>query len=197
MDSHDYHIRSLNNKADAGDGQGADKDLLSASIVKTRSIIEEHEITRTMADVHFNKILGLIESGKQQGASLQCGGERQWDTGYFVKPTVFSDVTDDMGIAKEESILKFKDIYEVIERANNTSYGLAAGVMTRDINNALKISQNLDAGSVWVNCYDVVKSQTPFGGFKKSGQGRELREYALHECTEIKTVTINFPEKYL
>ncbi|XP_052214728.1 aldehyde dehydrogenase, mitochondrial-like isoform X3 [Dreissena polymorpha] len=151
----------------------------------------------------FNKILGLIESGKQQGASLQCGGERQGDIGYFVKPTVFSDVTDDMRIAKEEifgpvqSILKFKDIDEVIERANNTSYGLAAGVMTRDINKALKISQNLDAGSVWVNCYDVVKSQTPFGGFKKSGQGRELREYALHECTEIKTVTINFPEKYL
>ncbi|KAH3809559.1 hypothetical protein DPMN_137932 [Dreissena polymorpha] len=151
----------------------------------------------------FNKILGLIESGKQQGASLQCGGERQGDIGYFVKPTVFSDVTDDMRIAKEEifgpvqSILKFKDIDEVIERANNTSYGLAAGVMTRDINKALKISQNLDAGSVWVNCYDVVKSQTPFGGFKKSGQGRELGEYALREYTEIKTVTINFPEKYL
>ncbi|XP_052281124.1 aldehyde dehydrogenase, cytosolic 2-like [Dreissena polymorpha] len=104
----------------------------------------------------FNKILGLIESGKQQGASLQCGGESQWDTGYFVKPTVFSDATDDMRIAKEEifgpvqSILKFKDIDEVIERANNTSYGLAAGVMTRDINKALKISQNLDIGSVWI-----------------------------------------------
>ncbi|KAH3809563.1 aldehyde dehydrogenase 1A1-like isoform X2 [Dreissena polymorpha] len=150
----------------------------------------------------LNKILGLIESGKKQGASLQCGGERHGDTGYFVKPTVFSDVTDDMRIAKEEifgpvqSILKFKDADEVLQRANNTSYGLAAGVMTRDISKALMMSQNLEAGSVWVNCYDIVKPQTPFGGFKMSGQRRELGEYALQEYTEVKTVTINFPDKY-
>lgn len=149
----------------------------------------------------FNRILGLIESGKTEGATLQCGGGRWGEEGYFIQPTVFSDVKDDMRIAREEifgpvqSIIKFSDIEDVIERANNTSYGLAAGVMTNDINKALRMSQNLDAGSVWVNCYDVLKANTPFGGFKQSGHGRELGEYALHEYTEVKTVTINFPGK--
>lgn len=149
----------------------------------------------------FKKILGYIESGKAEGAKLQYGGERHGDKGYFIKPTVFSEVKDDMRIAKEEifgpvqSIIKFKDMDDVIERANNTTYGLAAGVLTKDINRAMMMSQALEAGSVWVNCYDVVKPQTPFGGFKMSGIGREMSEYALHEYTEIKTVTINIPQK--
>ncbi|KAK3096188.1 hypothetical protein FSP39_024183 [Pinctada imbricata] len=142
----------------------------------------------------YDKILSYCESGKKEGATLQYGGEKAADKGFFVKPTVFSDVTDNMRIAKEEifgpvqCILKFKDIDEVIERANRTHYGLAAGVITKDINKALTIAQNLDAGSVWVNCYDMLTPQTPFGGFKQSGQGRELGEYALKEYTEVKTV---------
>lgn len=149
----------------------------------------------------FTKILGLIQSGKDEGATLQCGGERFGEKGFFIKPTVFSDVKDDMRIAKEEifgpvqSIIKFTDKEEVLERANNTTYGLAAGVMTQDIDKALFMSQNLEAGSVWINCYDILGPSTPFGGFKKSGMGRELGEYALHEYTEIKTVTMNFPGK--
>ncbi|XP_060580697.1 aldehyde dehydrogenase, mitochondrial-like [Ruditapes philippinarum] len=156
-----------------------------------------------ISEEQLNKILGLIETGKKEGAKLEFGGERSGEEGYFVQPTVFSDVKDDMTIAKEEifgpvqSIIKFTDINDVIERANNSKYGLAAGVMTKDINKALMMSQNLEAGSVWVNCYDILKAQTPFGGFKQSGHGRELGEYALHEYTEIKTVTINFPEKNL
>lgn len=149
----------------------------------------------------FNKILGYIESGKQEGATLSCGGARVGDKGYFVQPTVFSEVKDEMKIAKEEifgpvqTIIKFKTMDEALDRANNTTYGLAAGVITKDINTAMMVAQGLQAGSVWINCYDQVAPQTPFGGFKQSGHGRELGEYALREYTEVKTVTMAIPEK--
>eukprot|EP00918_Siedleckia_nematoides_P012309 GHVU01026987.1.p1 GENE.GHVU01026987.1~~GHVU01026987.1.p1 ORF type:complete len:473 (+),score=72.03 GHVU01026987.1:160-1419(+) len=149
----------------------------------------------------FDKILELIESGKKEGATLQAGGNRHGDKGFFIQPTVFSDVKDDMRIAKEEifgpvqSIIKFKTLEEVIERANETTYGLAAGVMTNDINRAFTVVNSVQGGSVWVNCYDIVTAQTPFGGFKQSGMGRELGEYALHEYTEVKTVTIKVPRQ--
>ncbi|XP_048246836.1 aldehyde dehydrogenase, mitochondrial-like isoform X2 [Haliotis rufescens] len=152
-------------------------------------------------DAQFKKILDMIKSGKDEGAKLQYGGERWGDKGYFIKPTVFSDVTNNMRIAREEifgpvqSIIKFRDVEEVLERANATKYGLAAGVITNDINKALVLSQKLQAGSVWVNCYDIVTCQTPFGGFKMSGQGRELGEEALKQYTETKTVTIKIPQK--
>ncbi|XP_046542736.1 aldehyde dehydrogenase, mitochondrial-like [Haliotis rubra] len=152
-------------------------------------------------DAQFKKILDMIKSGKDEGAKLQYGGERWGDKGYFIKPTVFSDVTDSMRIAREEifgpvqSIIKFRDVEEVLERANATKYGLAAGVITNDINKALMLSQKLQAGSVWVNCYDIVTCQTPFGGYKMSGQGRELGEEALKQYTETKTVTIKIPQK--
>jgi len=147
-------------------------------------------------EAQYKKILRLIDTGKQEGATLSCGGSKHGDTGYFVQPTVFSNVTDNMTIAKEEifgpvqSIFKFSSLDEVIERANNTSYGLAAGVITNDINKALKVIDHLQAGSVWVNTYDICVPQAPFGGFKMSGHGRELGEYALKEYTEIKTVSI-------
>jgi len=147
-------------------------------------------------EAQYKKILGLIDTGKQEGATLSCGGSKHGDTGYFVQPTVFSNVTDNMTIAKEEifgpvqSIFKFSSLDEVIERANNTAYGLAAGVITNDINKALKVIDHLQAGSVWVNTYDICVPQAPFGGFKMSGHGRELGEYALKEYTEIKTVSI-------
>ncbi|XP_012226243.1 retinaldehyde dehydrogenase 3 [Linepithema humile] len=145
----------------------------------------------------LDKVIGLINSGKQQGAVVQAGGIRHGDTGYFVQPTVFSNVTDEMKIAKEEifgpvqAILKFDTMDEVIERANRTNYGLASGVITKNINKALEFAQAVEAGSVWVNCYDAVTPQTPFGGFKQSGIGRELGEEGLNEYLEIKTVSIN------
>ncbi|GFU00242.1 retinal dehydrogenase 2 [Nephila pilipes] len=149
----------------------------------------------------FTKILDLIESGKKQGARLACGGKRFGQKGFFVEPTVFADVTDDMRIAREEifgpvqQILKFKTLDEVIDRANDSQYGLGSGVVTKDINTAILFAQAVKAGSVWVNCYDHTTSQTPFGGFKMSGQGRELGEDGLHEYLEIKTVTIRIPQK--
>ncbi|KYM98179.1 PREDICTED: retinal dehydrogenase 1 [Cyphomyrmex costatus] len=145
----------------------------------------------------FDKVMGLINSGKQQGAVVETGGNRKGDTGYFVQPTVFSKVTDDMRIAKEEifgpvqAILKFETMDEVIERANRTNYGLASGIITKDINKALEFAQAVEAGSVWINCYDAITPQTPFGGFKQSGIGRELGEEGLKEYLEIKTISIN------
>jgi acyl-CoA reductase-like NAD-dependent aldehyde dehydrogenase len=149
----------------------------------------------------FEKILGLIEAGKKEGAKLECGGKRSGENGFFIEPTVFSDVKDDMRIAKEEifgpvqQLLKFKTLDEVIERANATSYGLAAAVFTKDIDKAFTIANSVRAGTVWVNCYDILPCQAPFGGFKMSGTGRELGEYGLQQYSEIKTVTIKLPQK--
>ncbi len=144
----------------------------------------------------FDKVMGYIDSGRKEGAKLVCGGERVGDRGYFIQPTVFADVQDDMKIAKEEifgpvmSIIPFKSVDEVITRANRTEYGLAAAVWTRDIQKALSISNSVRAGTVWVNCYNVLDTRAPFGGFKQSGIGRELGEYGLQQYTEIKTVTV-------
>uniref|UniRef100_A0A336JYT1 CSON002400 protein n=1 Tax=Culicoides sonorensis TaxID=179676 RepID=A0A336JYT1_CULSO len=149
----------------------------------------------------FNKVLGYIESGQKEGAKLEVGGKRIGAVGYFIEPTVFSNVTDNMKIAKEEifgpvqSIIKFKTLDEVIERANNTNYGLAAGVITKNINTAMTFAQAVEAGSVWVNCYDAVVPQAPFGGYKMSGSGRELGEDALDLYLETKTISIKVPCK--
>jgi aldehyde dehydrogenase (NAD+) len=144
----------------------------------------------------FDKVLSYIDKGKAQGARCVAGGERFGGKGYFIKPTVFADVKDSMAIATDEifgpvmQVLKFKDIDEVIERANTTDYGLAAAVWTRDIGKAHAVANRVRAGTVWVNCYDVFDAAAPFGGFKSSGIGRELGEKALDNYTELKTVTV-------
>ncbi|HZU24221.1 MAG TPA: aldehyde dehydrogenase family protein [Bryobacteraceae bacterium] len=144
----------------------------------------------------FNKVMSYIDAGKRQGAKLMCGGDRVGDRGYFIAPTVFADVKDDMKIAEEEifgpvmSIIPFDGLDDVVERANRTMYGLAAAVWTRDVTKAHAISAAVRAGTVWVNCYDVFDAAAPFGGFKQSGIGRELGEYGLQQYTEVKTVTV-------
>jgi aldehyde dehydrogenase (NAD+) len=145
----------------------------------------------------FDKVMGYIESGKQEGAKCVSGGERFGDKGYFIEPTLFTGVTDKMKIAEEEifgpvlSILRFKDVEEIVQRANKTNYGLAAAVWTRDVAKAHLIAKRLKAGTVWVNCYDVFDAAAPFGGFKMSGIGRELGERGLDAYTEWKTVTVS------
>ena len=145
----------------------------------------------------FDKIMGYIESGKKEGAGLLSGGHRFGDRGFYVEPTLFTGVSDDMTIAKEEifgpvmSILKFKDLDEIAARANNTCYGLAAAIWTRDIQKAHTLAAKIRAGTVWINCYDVFDAAAPFGGFKMSGIGRELGEAALGSYTEHKTVTVS------
>lgn len=150
----------------------------------------------------MNKILGLIETGKKQGAKLVAGGERCKNlSGYFVEPTVFADVKDDMTIAREEifgpvqQIIRFKNLDEVIKRANNSDYGLAAAVFTKNIDKANYLVQGLRAGTVWVNTYNSLAAQAPFGGYKMSGHGRENGEYALQNYTEVKSVIVKINEK--
>ncbi|KAI5646503.1 aldehyde dehydrogenase family domain-containing protein [Phthorimaea operculella] len=149
----------------------------------------------------LNKILAYIDFGKTQGAKLMAGGKRIGNKGFYVEPTVFADVTDDMRIAKEEifgpvqSILKFDTLEEVIDRANNTTYGLAAGIITTSIESALQFSRHVEAGSVWVNSYLAVDPRCPFGGFKDSGIGRECGKDALEPFLETKTVAFALPKK--
>ncbi|XP_041075279.1 retinal dehydrogenase 2-like [Polyodon spathula] len=149
----------------------------------------------------YSKILALIQSGISEGAKLECGGKALGRKGFYIEPTVFSNVKDEMRIAKEEifgpvqQILKFKTMDEAIERANNTEYGLVAAVFTKDINKAMTVSAAMQAGTVWVNCYNALNVQSPFGGFKMSGNGREMGEYGLREYSEVKTITMKIHQK--
>ncbi|PTB63901.1 aldehyde dehydrogenase [Trichoderma citrinoviride] len=149
-----------------------------------------------VSQLQFDRIMGYIKSGKEEGAKVEIGGERHGDKGYFIKPTVFSNVHPDMKIMREEifgpvaAIAKFKDEEEVIRMGNDSNYGLAAAVHTRDLNTAIRVSNALQAGTVWVNCYNLLHHQMPFGGYKESGIGRELGEAALANYTQNKSVAI-------
>ncbi|CEL95933.1 unnamed protein product [Vitrella brassicaformis CCMP3155] len=145
----------------------------------------------------FDRVMNYISLGKQEGATLLTGGTRHGTQGYWIEPTIFTDVKDDMRIAKEEifgpvmTVLKFKTLEEAIVRANATSYGLGAGICSRDIGRALSVAHKLRAGTIYVNCWNVVKPNTPFGGYKQSGVGRELGEDALDNYLEKKTVIVD------
>jgi aldehyde dehydrogenase (NAD+) len=148
----------------------------------------------------LDKILGYVKLGEKQGADLITGGDRHGRNGFFVEPTIFDNVKDDMAIARDEifgpvvSVLPFKDFDEMIGRANRTFYGLAAGIWTKDLDKAHRYAAEVKAGTVWVNCYHVVEPMTPFGGFKMSGIGRENGDTVLEHYTEVKTVTIKLHE---
>ncbi len=147
-----------------------------------------------ISEEQLNTILHYIEAGRKEGARCATGGKKLARAGYFIEPTVFDNVTDEMTIANEEifgpvlSVMKFSDVDEAIRRGNKTIYGLAAAVWTRDINKANRMAAGLKAGTVWINCYDVFDAGIPFGGFKMSGIGRELGEYGLANYTEVKAV---------
>jgi acyl-CoA reductase-like NAD-dependent aldehyde dehydrogenase len=145
-------------------------------------------------------VLRYIEAGKSEGAALVAGGARTdigTGKGYFVQPTVFADVTPAMTIAREEifgpvlAALEFADLDEAIARANDTTYGLAAGVWTRDVKKAHYVARKLQAGTVWVNTYNVYDTAAPFGGYKQSGFGREMSAHALEHYTQVKSVWVD------
>jgi len=142
----------------------------------------------------FNKILRYIKAGKESGAKLVTGGDQIGTKGFYIMPTIFSDVQDDMAIATDEifgpvqSIIKFKTLDEVIKRANASRYGLAAGVFTQNIETANTLTRALRVGTVWVNCFDIFDAGIPFGGYKMSGTGREKGIYSLQNYLQVKAV---------
>jgi len=145
-------------------------------------------------------VLDYIETGKKEGAKLISGGNRvslDGGKGFFIEPTIFSDVKNDMTIAREEifgpvlSMISFDDVEQAVEQANQNPYGLAAAVWTRDIKRAHQISRMLRAGTVWINTYGLMDAALPFGGYKQSGFGRELGAHAVEHYTELKTVWLN------
>ncbi|CAB3220540.1 unnamed protein product [Arctia plantaginis] len=149
---------------------------------------------------HMDKLIEFSARGVKEGATLVLGGKRVDRKGFFFEPTIFTDVTDDMWIAKEESfgpimiISKFssKNMDEVIRRANNTEYGLASGVFTRDVSRALSFAERVEAGTVFVNTYNKTDVAAPFGGFKQSGFGKDLGQEALNEYLKTKNITIEY-----
>lgn len=149
---------------------------------------------------HLKRIESYIELGKQEGAQLALAGGRMTELGdgYYISPTIFTHVDNRMRIAQEEifgpvlGVQVFEDMEEVIQRCNDTMYGLAAGVWTSNIRTAQLMSQRLKAGTVWVNCYNVLDDAVPFGGYKFSGIGREMGSYALDLYTQIKSVWVNY-----
>lgn len=178
----------------------------SAERAKKRTIGNPFDLTTEQGPQvdkeQMDKILGMIEGGKKQGARCVAGGKRyEGSAGYFIEPTVFADVEDNMTIARDEifgpvqQLIRFKAMDEVIERANDSDYGLAAAVFTKDIDKANYIVQGLRAGTVWVNTYNALSAQTPFGGYKMSGHGRENGEYGLQNYTEVKSVITKVVQK--
>ena len=149
----------------------------------------------------FDIVYGYIQKGKQEGAHLACGGRKTNGKGYFIEPTIFTKVDDEMTIAREEifgpvmSILSYRDFNDAIKRANNSEYGLAAGIFTQNINKAFEFLDDVKAGTCWVNTYNAFDTAQPFGGYKKSGLGRELGPGVLDLYTEKKSVMIKVAHK--
>lgn len=150
-----------------------------------------------VSENQMNIVLGYVEKGKAEGARLVFGGERLERDGFYLRPTVFADVTDDMIIAREEifgpvmSVLDFETEEEVMERANNTEFGLAAGVFTNDLTRAHRVVSQFEAGTCYINTYNLAPVEAPFGGSKMSGVGRENSKLAINHFSEMKTVYVS------
>jgi len=153
---------------------------------------------------HLEKLLEYAQQGVKEGATLVYGGSQVVRPGLFFQPTVFTDVTDEMFIAQEESfgpimivsqfddIQSQADIERLVARANNTEFALASGVFTKDISKALLVAEKINAGTCFINCYNKTDVAAPFGGFKQSGFGKDLGQEALNEYLKTKTVTVEY-----
>jgi phenylacetaldehyde dehydrogenase len=155
------------------------------------------EMGPLVSSTQLNRVCGYLESGYQEGAKAICGGKKREGTGYFVEPTVLVDASQQMKVVQEEIFgpvvvaMPFKEVDDkLLQQANDSIYGLAAGVWTRDINKAHKIAHQLKAGTIWVNCYNVFDAALPFGGYKQSGWGREMGSAVLAHYTESKAIAV-------
>ncbi len=148
-----------------------------------------------VSDEQFRRVTGFLESGRSDGATALAGGGRYGDRGYFVEPTVLTNVRPDMKVVREEIFgpvvvaSPFDSIEEIAAQANDSEYGLGAGIWTKDISKAHALAKKLRAGTVWINCYNVFDASLPFGGYKQSGWGREMGHEVLNNYTEVKAVT--------
>ena len=175
-------------------------DRLTTHVGKLQQGDPLHPKTRVgpqVSEAQMNRVLSYIEKGSSEGARLVCGGARPPGNGYFVQPTFFDGVRNSMTIAREEifgpvlSVIRFKDLDEALQAANDTAYGLAAAVWTRDIKKAHQAARRLQAGTVWINTYGLYDNAMPFGGYKMSGFGRELGHHGLLEYTQTKSVWVD------
>jgi len=167
----------------------------AASKIRVRPGLDpESDLGPLVSEEQLNRVCGYLESGIKEGAKATTGGSREGDKGYFVKPTVLVNTNDNMKVVKEEifgpvvTATPFSDMNEIVTRANDTVYGLAAGVWTRDVKKAHAVASKLKAGTVWINCYNVFDAALPFGGYKQSGWGREMGHEVLKNYTEVKSV---------
>lgn len=178
-----------------------DEFLSKLVIAAKRIIVGDPLNTKTqmgaqVSKEQYDKILNYIKIGKKEGGKVLTGGTYAAPKGYFIHPTVFDCPTDECTIAREEifgpvvAAFTFKDMDDLIKRANNTLYGLSAGIWTRDIGKAHRLAKELKAGTIWINCYNCFDAASPFGGFKQSGFGRELGIHALELYTQIKSVWV-------
>jgi aldehyde dehydrogenase (NAD+) len=150
-----------------------------------------------VSEEQFKKILSFIETGKKEGVKVVTGGVPAHPKGYFIKPTILEGVNNRMIVAREEIFgpvvcaIPFKDHNDLKLQANDTVYGLSAGIWTRDIGKAHRLAKEIKAGTIWVNCYNCFDAASPFGGFKQSGFGRELGKYAIELYTQVKSVWVS------
>jgi acyl-CoA reductase-like NAD-dependent aldehyde dehydrogenase len=161
---------------------------------------EKTQIGPQVSKEQQERVLNYIGIAQKEGATLSCGGESpkgDLANGYFVKPTIFTNVHNDMRIAQEEvfgpvlAVIPFKTVEEVAEQANKTTYGLSGAVWTSDVKKAHKLASQIKAGTIWVNCVNALDPAIPFGGYKMSGYGRELGKHSIDLYTNIKSVWVN------
>jgi len=188
--------------------EGIYESLLEKLVARTAEIVVGNPadpatgVGPMATEAHFHKVMGYIESGVAEGARVVCGGRPATvpgcEAGFYVEPTVLADVTNDMKVAREEifgpvlSVIKYRSVEEAIEIANDTDYGLSAGVWTTDLIEAQRIARELRAGSVWVNDWHMMRTDAPFGGYKQSGYGRELGRHSIDSYVETKAVSMSF-----